>query len=184
MSVAQSAQIVTPRLFGEVTINTLKDCIAPVGSSTLVTNTNWTSANFGMGVLCYVPRRVRVKRVGWFNGTAVAGNIDAGVYTCDMSGNSDRLLFSSGAVAQAGTSAWQYVDITDFDLGPGIFIVAISASSGSARIAYVSTSGVRSHCGGVMDGSSLHTLPATNTWGHSINARHPLISLVLDERVL
>lgn len=59
------------------------------------------------------------------NGTAVSGNVDVGIYS--TTGNSpDRRILSTGSTAQAGISSIQEFDVTDTDLFPGAYYMAIA----------------------------------------------------------
>lgn len=186
MSIAERNQYSLPWLFNHATITTLKDALTPVGAHTLTTNTNWESAGLAILMPVIVPRRVVVTKLGWFNGTAVSGNVDAGIYT-GGGGNDDitRRIVSTGTTAQSGTSAWQVVDITDTAIGPGVYYFAIG-HSGTGRIAYVNASGVRNTLLGMRSRSSSIELPATisDTGGEYVGARIPLMVAVLDTRIM
>lgn len=61
-----------------------------------------------------------IAQLGWVNGTAVSGNVDAGVY--DLNGNRK---ISTGSTAQSGTTAIQLVDVADTGIDPGIYFIAL-----------------------------------------------------------
>lgn len=98
-------------------------------------STTWPTANLAMLVPFSLAYRVTVHRMWMFNGSSVAGNIDIGVY--DTSGTR---LGSTGSTAQSGTSVPQNVNSTDFDIGPGVFYMALACSSTSANIFAASAS--------------------------------------------
>ena len=81
----------------------------------------------GANRVVYTPFRIGrptlIRKLFWMNGTAVAGNVDCGIY--DAAGT---LLVSTGSTAQSGTSALQTVDVTDYLVGPGLFYEAIQLS--------------------------------------------------------
>ena len=80
---------------------------------------------------------ITVLRTFTYNGTAVAGTIDVGVYT-DEGGTSNTLvrMFSSTPKAQSGTSVIQVNSALTgtTQIGPGCYYLAIAFSSGSATL--------------------------------------------------
>lgn len=76
-----------------------------------------------------VEKTFTVKRIGVVNGTAVSGNIDAGIY--DSQGNR---LVSSGSTAQAGTGVIQWLDVTDTDLKPALYYMALAVDNTTATV--------------------------------------------------
>lgn len=90
----------------------------------------WPSANRAYFVPLAIHSPYLVKLVWWANGTAVAGNMDCGVYSWN-----GTLLFSAGSTAQAGTSVIQSVALgTPYLLLPGAYYMALGASSASATV--------------------------------------------------
>jgi hypothetical protein len=123
----------------------------------------------------YVPVRlvqpITITQIGWHNGSGVTGNIDAGVYLPD-----GTRLFSTGATANNGTiSVMQWVNVTDFQLGPGLFYFAISTSSGIMSLhrcnMNVSVAGIL----GMVTQASAHPLPAQATFATAASGPWPLI---------
>lgn len=139
--------------------------------------TNWFGAGRAIGVPVLIPRRRRIKQIGWYNGTAVSGSVDAGFYTLGL-----RKIVSTGATAQAGTSQWQWVDITDFDIGPGVYYFVISHSA-TGRLAYVSTSVQRAEMAGLFEVTSANPLPDTISPVLPSSALWPMVSALLDDRI-
>lgn len=137
----------------------------------------WPAANDAIFVpFCIFDETVTIARVWWYNGTAVAGNVDVGVY--DTNGTK---LFSSGAIAQAGTSAPQSTDITDYVLGPGAYYMGISCSSASATIFRSAGVDVQmERLMGMFKMASAHVLPATATFAAVDAAYVPLFGLALN----
>jgi hypothetical protein len=135
------------------------------------------SSTIGTDVVIYVPIVVPVvcpvRRVWWANGASVTGDVDAGVYS-DVGAKPGVLLVSSGATAASGTSALQFVDVTDTILTPGRYWLAI-AGSGSTNMMRVSISAAFDAAFRYEEtlGSSL-PLPATATPEESTSQRVPL----------
>lgn len=95
------------------------------------------------------------------NGSAVAGNVDLGVYTLD-----GVKLVSTGAVAQSGTTAIQTLTLgTPYRLNAGSYMMGLSGSSGSARFAGIAiTTALAPYGLGYAQVASAHPLPATVTF--------------------
>lgn len=88
----------------------------------------YPTANKAVLVPFIAPHPITIVKVFWNNGTAVAGNVDVGIY--DLNGNR---LVSTGSTAQAGTTVMQSVDTTDVQLSGGRYFMALAASSGTAQ---------------------------------------------------
>jgi hypothetical protein len=94
--------------------------------------------------------------VWWRNGTAVAGNVDCGVFALD-----GTLIVSCGSTAQSGTSNFQIVTVTETLLAPGAYYLALAASSTSAQFQR-NTYTLAEELGGILQAASqlpLATLP-------------------------
>lgn len=87
-------------------------------------------ANGAIFVPFRIPRPLTVQSFSLQNGTAVAGNIDMGIYT-----PGGTRLVSTGSTAQAGISVTQTVAATATRFGPGLFYMALAMSNAAtARI--------------------------------------------------
>lgn len=82
------------------------------------------AVNLALAVPFVVHGNYVVKRLWWLNGSAVAGNVDVGVYN-----SSFVRLISTGATAQAGVDTLQSVDVADTTIAAGQYFMAISASN-------------------------------------------------------
>lgn len=101
----------------------------------ILTSHAWPVANKAILTPITVRTLFLIRKFWWANGSAVAGNVDVGVYT--MGG---ARLLSTGAIAQAGTSVIQSATPTagpPWQLMPGSYYLALSASSASAT--FIST---------------------------------------------
>lgn len=90
-------------------------------------------ANTGDVVLApfTIPGPCLVRSMWWYNGSTVAGNNDAGIYTVNTNGTTITRLCSTGAVAVANASTLQSANIStsELRLEPGTYYLAISNSS-------------------------------------------------------
>lgn len=120
-------------------------------------------------VFCQEPFTARF--MGIANGTAVAGNVDVGIY--DVLGNR---LVSSGSVAQAGTSTVQTFNIADTDIPMGWYFLAVACSSTTAQFMRMSAANqlLRAHC--VMQMDTALPLPATATFAALASSYHVSIT--------
>lgn len=134
----------------------------------------WPTANKAF----VYPFRVRnrpfvAKQAFVLNGSAVSGNVDVGVY--DSRGN---LIVSTGATAQAGTSVVQLLDITDTTLQPGRYLLALSVSNTTARVARASNVPFQTLAlNGCWVMTSAHPLPSTLTLATPDTAYVPVFGI-------
>lgn len=116
----------------------------------------WPAANRAFACPLYLDFDYPMQRMWWVNGSTAAGNVDIGIYDAR-----NNLLLSSGATAQAGTSAFQYVTKQAL-LRRGAYWLALSLSSTSGtlqRSNTLSTAVLR--LSGYAQMASAHPLPAT-----------------------
>jgi hypothetical protein len=74
-----------------------------------------------------VPEPCTVYKMGWGNGAAVAGNLDAGIYKPD-----GTRLVSTGSTAQSGTTTLQVVDVADTFLDRGTYYLCLDSDTSGA----------------------------------------------------
>lgn len=106
-----------------------------------------------------------VKKVAWFNGTAVSGNVDMGVY--DQVG---ARLFSTGSTVQSGTSTKQEVDITDYYLTPALYYFALACNNTTATFLRSLVSQELARVLGCVEMTTAFPLPATATYAQMARA--------------
>lgn len=133
---------------------------------------NWIGANMAGLVPFVLWQPMLAKRMIITNGSAVSGNVDAGIYTLD-----GALIVASGAVAHAGASSIQFLGITDTYLAPGRYYMAVSCSSATTRIRRANITVIRQQALGVLQASSAHPLPATVTFTSPTTLQIPMIGI-------
>jgi hypothetical protein len=131
----------------------------------------------------FIPFRLSLPQtltmIGWRNGTAVSGNVDAGVYT------GTTKIISTGATAQAGTSAVQSVAVTDTILGPGEYLMALCCDNTTAAFSrYAPAQAVFLRFMGIRRQTGITTLPATTSLVSATAAYIPLMFLGFGPRTL
>jgi len=89
-----------------------------LGSST------YPTANLALFIPFVLSMPVTAVKMFAYNGATVSGNIDLGLY--DTTG---IRLVSIGSTAQAGTGATQEFNITDTNIGPGRFYLAVAMNN-------------------------------------------------------
>lgn len=139
------------------------------------TGNNWPSANLAVFVpwLLAVPWTAR--QMFWFNGSAVAGNLDIGIY--DSTGTRK---VSKGTTAQATTNTMQIADITDTLLTPGLYYLSMSSDTsgvtqkvGSVTLAQAAFGSV---CG-IFQAATAFVLPSSVTFASYAQTVVPLIGV-------
>lgn len=96
----------------------------------------WQTANRALYMPLYIERPGIVTKFWTYNGAAVAGNIDIGLYREDYT-----LISSKGSTAQAGTNVLQEFDVTDFAIVPGVYFLGLVSSSTTATFFGTGTGG-------------------------------------------
>jgi hypothetical protein len=133
---------------------------------------NFVTVNLAVFVPFSVPEPITITKLGWVNGTAVAGNLDAGIY--DTSGTR---LVSSGTTAQASTSTAQVVDVTDTILGRGVYYLALASdTSGITQkvFAAIPAAGIAQSLG-LLQMATAFVLPNPATYAKYVSAFVPLV---------
>lgn len=89
----------------------------------------WESANRAVYYPIWVPTPCVARRVYWANGATTTGGatIEVGLYS--TSGYKPGAKVVSGSATQGTASEVQFVDITDTTLTPGLWWLAVTASS-------------------------------------------------------
>ncbi len=122
--------------------------------------TAWPTANKGIFVPLRVSQTVTAVKMWVYNGGAVSGNLDMGIYD-----ESYARLVSLGPTAQSGTNIIQEFDIADTVLSPGRYYMALVSSSASSqvmgRLAGIGSADWKAL--GLFEQASVGTLPATAT---------------------
>lgn len=136
-----------------------------------------SSATYPTGsVAIYVPiqisERLLAKKLFAFNGAAVSGNIDVGVY--DGLG---RRIVSAGSTAQTGTNVLQEFDITDTWLGPGLHYLGIALDNTTGTLFSSAPTADNLRALGVFQEASAFALPATATFATMAQAYIPVFGL-------
>lgn len=113
-----------------------------------------------------------VVKLWCYNGATVAGDVNMGIY--DAAGTR---LVSIGTTAQASINVLQSFDITDTEIGPGDFYLAIIASSASATFFRIAPAqvGFCQAMGMLQEAGSGSTLPASATFASVTSAFIPQI---------
>ena len=147
-------------------------------NSTAPASTAWPSANLAIFVPIRVSRRMIAYKMAIGAGATAAGNFDVGIY--DVGGNR---LVSSGATAK-GASAEQIINITDTQIGPGLYYLALSAN-GTNNYMMVTPSGTspvplqKARLYGTLEAATSYTLPATATMVARTGALIPMVAVYL-----
>lgn len=152
--ISRSSLVITP--FSPESIGTI---LASWALNPYSASGAWPTANLAIFIPFVLTRPTTIYQLGWFNGSAVSGNIDVGIYDAAF-----NRLTSTGSTAQAGTTAPQSVDITDIIIGPGLFWMAAVMDNTTGTLQRT-TIGVAALCRatGMCEQATAFPLPATAT---------------------
>jgi len=134
----------------------------------------WPASNRILYQPFRLPTPITIAQLYCYNGTAVSGNVDIGIYMLDGS-----KIITTSSVAQAGTSALQLFDITDTLIGPGTFYMGITLDNTTGTLFRVALTVLASAqvMGVLEENPGGFGLPSTATFG-SISASYiPLIGM-------
>lgn len=138
-------------------------------------STTFPVANTAYFIPFVVSKPITVVKMFLCNGAAVSGNVDLGIY--DSAGTK---IISIGSTAQSGTSARQEFDITDTQIGPGQFYMALAIDNTTAATKNGPLSNViLGKAFGIAEQASAFPLPATATFATLSSAYLPLMGLTV-----
>jgi len=153
------------------------------GLGGIFTNVTWPVANTAFFIPFRIPYAVTAIGMQIYNGTAVSGNLDAGIYSAE-----GTKIVSSGSIAQAGTSAVQTVSLTATVLAPGLYYMALVLNNATGVVTVTSASTFQiCRAMGMLKQATAFPLPATAAFvalsvstdrvpffAVQINAAHPM----------
>lgn len=117
----------------------------------------WPGANYVVVMPFSLPYAQTFSRVSWFNGAAVSGNVDVGIYNEDGS-----KIVTIGSTAQAGISLIQLVTMTSTPLAAGSYLFAMSVDNGVAAFTrWTTPNSTNFQALGSMTATAVFPLPAT-----------------------
>lgn len=138
----------------------------------------WPSANLAIFVPFRLAEPVTVCKLAVGAGATAAGNFDVGIF--DAQGNR---IVSSGATAKQ-SSVEQIIDITDTEIGPGVYYLALAAN-GTNNYTTLVPSGVvpipiqKTRLYGVVHAAASYVLPASVTFTAATFSSIPMIAAYL-----
>lgn len=139
------------------------------GGAQFVSNA-WGTANLAIFTPIFLPYRYPVRNLFVYNFATVAGNVDIGLYTDDLT-----KIVSSGSVAMAGASTMQFFAV-NVVLDPGCYYIGFTSSSTTATFgaAAIGTA-TRERYMGLLQQATALPLPATITPAAVAQARIPQV---------
>lgn len=137
------------------------------------TSTAWPTASKAI----YIPFTVSVPTTiiggGTYNGSAVSGNFDVGIYD-----DQQNQLVHSGSTAQSGTSAWQVVTLTSTTLDPGIYYMALALDNTTGTVlGYTNTFTSMNRAFGIYQQTSAFVLPNPAVFAVNATGFIPIVAL-------
>jgi hypothetical protein len=132
----------------------------------------WPQANTAIFIPFALTKAITIVKMFSMNGATASGSIDLGIY--DVAGTR---LISSGSTAQAGTNTLQEFDITDTQIGPGLFYMAVAKNDTAGTLYRVAPVAQLPAGIGVLQQASAFALPATATFAAMAQAYFPWIGM-------
>lgn len=142
-----------------------------VNIQTSVTTRTWPTANRAYYSPIEIPYPFVVARLWVFNGSAVSGNFDLGLY--DRAG---RRIVSTGSVAQAGVSQTQEVAVTPVRIEAGSYFLAMAADNTTLAV-QAGTADIITRSTGQQMQATAFPLPATAVFATTGGAYFPMMGL-------
>lgn len=138
----------------------------------------WPLANQANLVPLALSTDYMIRAVFVANGGVVAGNFDVGVYDTNLS-----RVFSSGAVAQAGVSVVQIVNVRPFLLRAGDYYLGLSFSVNTAQVQRsLLSAAIMGQVVGLGGYTAAHPLPVRLVFGPVTTTYLPHFGLLSDRR--
>lgn len=119
----------------------------------------WQTANAAIYVPFFLEELFTVTQMFTYNGAAVSGNIDVGLYT-----EGGTRIVSAGTTAQSGTAALQVYNTTDVALVPGRYYMAVALDNATGELFQSTASVPLLRMFGVAREAAAFVLPATATF--------------------
>jgi len=140
----------------------------------------WPTAGLAIYMPAAIPWRALLRKVVIYNGNAVSGNFDVGIY--DTGGTR---LWSSGATAQSGTSQEQVIDVSpDLLLSPGMHYVGLVSDNTTGKFFRLGLSGLVCVLLGQYTQAAAYPLPATATFAYDYSTSFvPFVGLAFEATV-
>lgn len=135
-----------------------------------LTDRAWQAANRAIYVPVYIAQPIIITRVWWYNGNAVSGNVDVGIY--DRGG---RRIVSSGSTAAATVSVTQEVAVTATRIGDGAYWLALAVDNTTQK--FIAGSMNFNRTNGVQQQATAFPLPATMTPAAATGVDYPIFGI-------
>lgn len=129
----------------------------------------WGAANLARFFPLRLPVPVTVYKMATGFGVGATGNIDMGIY--DRYGNK---LVSTGATAVVASSE-VVVDVTDTQIGPGLYYFGFACDSTAAGPMATSIAAEHARLLGALEMNTAYPLPSTATFASNTNIATPIM---------
>lgn len=169
--------VLSPQSMGTILIS--MGCVAPVSAV-------WPAANETVIIPVVVTQPITITKLWVFNGAAVSGNIDIGIYS---DAAAPVLVVAAGSTVQAGTSIVQEFNIADTALAPGRYYIAVvldNTTGTTIRVAApaIGTQAENFQYAGLAQMAAAFPLPATLTLAASSRSYLPICGFAVLPRTL
>lgn len=166
--------VASPFFMPRRTISTWDACAGSIG--TIVGNpvsTAWPTANLAFYWPIMIGSACLVTSFFVANGATAANQVDIGLYASD-----GTRISSTGATAQAGTTAIQTIDVTDFMVGPGLYYLALTADNVAVTVRALALGSAEfGRVAGLLQQTTAFALPAAATFAQFAQTIIPLYGM-------
>lgn len=149
------------------------DSVAFGPASQLPASATWIAANRAIFIPFYLSEAKTIDKIHVPNGSAVSGNLDAGIY--DSAGNK---VVAKGSTAQAGTNTGQVVDLSNTALSAKtLYYAGLVLDNATGTVFRISAAPSVLGVIGVKQVASAFALPASVTYAAPASAFVPVVTL-------
>lgn len=147
----------------------------PAGGTQLgLASAVFPTANKVLYIPIRIPSPIKILQLYTHNGATASGNVDIGIYAKD-----GTKIVSSGSTAQAGTSVDQLFNVTDTQLGRGLFYIGLTLSNTTGTFTRAAPSLATLKAIGLLtETPGSFGLPAAASFGAYVDAYFPMCGIL------
>lgn len=158
VTVADAGRVPMPPVVGTQSWHCIGTALA-ADAKTAAASATWPTANLAIFVPVMVTETITVTKLWIYNGATASGNVNMALYDSDFIQVANSEI---GSTAQSGTNVLQEFDITDVELGPGLYYIAAVLDNTTGTV-FRHTGSDFARSVGLFSEASAFNLPGTAT---------------------